>query len=200
MPHAAIPASDNFNRVDEDPMAGNWSTSTGADSWRISGNAAHARGGVNFTITYWNADTFTANQSSQATLVGSIGSAYYSAVGVRIQSGAASGYFCGAWGASSYIIGRMDNNAVTPLTTIGGSPTSSDVLKCAISSTTITFSLNGSSIGTASDPTYATGQPGLMGYDGAAALDDWTGDNVAGGGGGGSVPNALSTLGAGPGQ
>jgi hypothetical protein len=182
----ALPASDNFNRPDENPLGGNWTAPDGVDfsKFLLSSHFLVGQGGSTFQLMYWNADSFGSDHKSQATLNGTGLTTAYGGVAVRIQ---ASGQACYVFGdhAGTYKISRMDAGALTNLSTVTGTPTVGDVLRLEVSGADLTAFVNGStpSGGTANDATYTGGAAGLWGYSGLTAfeLDDWSADNVSGG-------------------
>ncbi len=202
--HAAIPASDDFNRDNETPLGGNWTQqiAAGDATFNLTGNAVYSQGGANATSNYWNADAFGNDQYSQATA--QVDGAYYIAVMTRMQVGAQSGYYFMA-AAGTYVIGFIVAGSATGLATCSGTPTDGDVMKLSSVGNVHTAKVNGSDpggvpcAGTDGSNTFTSGQPGIYGYGGGGtvSLDDWSADNIAGGGGGGSVCGGLSLLGVG---
>jgi hypothetical protein len=187
----SLPASDNFNRASEVPMGGNWSVPTGGniDAFNLSSNTFTNPIALSFNcIMYWNADSFSADQYSQATATVYNAPASYSlGIMVRVQtSGAAggNGYYFGGVAPLGFGIYKIVGGSFTQLlatTTF----TDGDVLKLTAVGTTLEAFKNGSSVGSTTDSTYSTGQAGIGGYGGAAftVFDDWSGDNIGGGGG-----------------
>jgi hypothetical protein len=65
-----------------------------------------------------------------------------------------------------------------------GTCSTGDTMKLEISGTTLTGYINGVSVGTASDSSLSTGNPGIWSFDDSGQeLNDWEGGNVGGGGG-----------------
>lgn len=61
----ALPATDNFNRTDENPLAGNWTTITGLSDMAIVSNVAVGTAGAGSNGARWNADSFSNDQYAQ---------------------------------------------------------------------------------------------------------------------------------------
>ena len=76
-------ASDNFDRADQDPLAGNWTqTGSGAVVFRLASNAVTMNGFSNDREAFWNAETFADDQYSQVTLTAESGGGAGSGGGV----------------------------------------------------------------------------------------------------------------------
>ncbi len=177
----SLPASDNFNRADQNPIAGNWTNVT-SDAMALASNVVWPGAGSNYAVAYWNADTFGNDQLSQATLGGASISSTYGGPACRIQSGALTAYFFGDI-LGVYQLIYIAAGSSTVLATGSGTPTAGDVLKLEMSGTGLTGKVNGVSNATATDSALASGQAGLFGYGaiGNVTLDDWSGDNIGGG-------------------
>ena len=61
-----ILAKDDFNRVNENPLAGNWATAPGFSGLKIASKLLTTSGGD--SVAYWKAATFTANQKAKCTV------------------------------------------------------------------------------------------------------------------------------------
>ena len=152
---------------------------TGVDVFDLKSNLADPQAGANYSLTYWNADTFGNDQFSQATLGGTAIASWYAGVADRIQSGALTAYLFGNI-QGVYKLIYITAGSSNVLATGSGTPTAGDVLKLEISGTGLTGKVNGVSNATATDSALASGQAGLFGYggNGLATLDDWSGDNI----------------------
>ncbi len=191
----SLPASDDFNRSNESPMAGNWSTpASGADPFFLSSNVVQGTGASNENYGYWNADVFPDDQFSQATLVSNT-SSFDCGVSVRVSTSTASSYSFGNRGNTATTgIFKIASGTFTLLLTSGTPVANGDVLKITAAGTTLEGFINGVSIGTTTDATYTSGSAGLNGYGsgGVCAFDDWSGGAVGGGGGGSSFGRGLN--------
>ena len=71
---AAVVASDNFDRADADTLGSSWTTLAGTTPYPITGHLVIAtnQAGANAVdvgcYSYWNANTFSADQYSEATI------------------------------------------------------------------------------------------------------------------------------------
>jgi hypothetical protein len=183
---AALPASDNFNRATESPLAGNWTNTAGSgNEAQLDTNAVFFQTGAALCMAYWNADAFNGNHYSQITLASYDDTTKQFAVAVRVQSGTVSGYYFGAW-VGVYEIGRIDSGTATAITTGLGTPAAGDVLKLEVSGTTLTAYVDGASVGTGATTSGGAaitgGAAGITGYGGAlgGTLDNWEGGDVGG--------------------
>lgn len=173
----ALPASDTFTGTNNNPLSGSWTTLAGG--WKIFHNAAEATAaGLNAAM--WNADSFGADQYSQAAITSS-GGAWGGGVAVRLA--ATRGYYCQINSTLTDIeIRRMDAAASsTLLTTISGlTIADGDVIRLEVSGSTLTLKQNGTTRGTTSDGTYASGSAGLFSQNAnGAGIDNWQADNLA---------------------
>jgi hypothetical protein len=177
----SLPATDNFNRTDANPIGGNWTTITGFEAGQISSNRyAPNQGGSYEGGSFWNADVFAKDQYSQAKAA----TIYtYSRVAVRIASGAKTLYFWGYYNPAN--VQKMEKVVAGVFTQIGSdysiSLNTNDLLKLRIEGTTLTPSVNGVDQTTQTDSAIESGSPGLTAYY-ASRWDDWEGGNVAAGG------------------
>jgi hypothetical protein len=184
----ALPASDDFNRANETPLAGNWTAPDGvADSkFFLNSNALNGQGASTLQWMHWTADSLSNSHKSGATLGGSslAAAGTYGGVATNMQASGQSGYLFGVIAGSGYKIQRMDSGVRTNLQDCTGTPTAGDILRLDSdrSAGTLTAYVNGTQVGVVSgENTYTGGAPGLFGYTGGGAftLDDWTGDNLS---------------------
>jgi hypothetical protein len=187
----ALPATDNFNRADENPIAGNW-TNHGTQN-RIVSNVVQ---GNNWeTASNWNADTFNNDQYAKYTIVSSNGT-MDAGVAVRIGPTSLNCYIMSSYGGGCGY-GKFVNNAFSDI--IGTTTTTApgDIIELRISGSTLSGFKNGSPVSnTASDGTLTSGSAGFYIYDANAQIDNWEGGNI---GGGAPVlpPNSLMLAGVG---
>lgn len=176
----ALPASDNFNRANENPLAGNWTTQTGANAMQLS-DSTRVRGTVTgYNAAYWNADAFGGDHYSQivATIVASGNSAFPC---VRMQSGAASAYYVRGNGAGTVGVYKIVNGTITQLgSNYALTVANGDTLKISITGSVITISHNGVPHATTqTDSALTGGSAGVGSGNTARYADDWTGGDVA---------------------
>jgi hypothetical protein len=197
----AAAQTDDFNRANESPLASPWIAPDGVSTSKFDLLINHVvgNGGATIQLMYYNF-AFAGDHYSQATLGGSdlTAVATYAGVAVRIQASGQSAYVYGIIaGAGSYKIQKINSGTFTALQTCSGTPTVGDVLKLSVSGTSLTGTVNGGSTCSATDSDHSGGKAGLFGYNGSSAftLDDWSGDDV--GGGGSTCTGGMLLLGAG---
>lgn len=180
----ALPASDNFNRANQDPLGGNWTRLySGTTNYpklvsnKVTGSTSSR------AVNYWNADSFNNDQWSEIKLNALT---VYCGCAVRALSD-------GSTYSNAYVFIYINSTAVKlykttstslSLTQIGSdyaiSMNTGDTLKLAVSGTTLTPYHNGSAQATQSDSAFSSGAAGIICYGTSANLDDWSGGNVGG--------------------
>ncbi len=182
----ATSASDNFNRADSGTMGTNWIARN--SSWGIISNKAYRDlFFVNDEFTSWNpsTNTFGNDQYSQVTCSG-MTAGHYCGVAVRLSGTtyANSTYYGSRIDTSSwYITNITGGNAGSVIASGSGTFADGDVIRLDATGTTLTLTQNGSTLGTATDSDYASGQPGLATYDtadpSAIRFEDWSAADAA---------------------
>ena len=178
----ALPATDDFNRANADPIGGNWTTQTGASAWRVFGSSAYvSTGGSAPWCAYWNADSFNSDQYCQAT--GNEINNVPAGPSIRIQTGD-SVVNCYQMCPRGSTTQRMfEYNSGTP-TQLGAdfseSITTASVIKIRGETSTLTFSVDGGDIGTRTDSTHTGGSAGLSASV-DQGFDNWEAGNVSSG-------------------
>lgn len=167
---AAASFSDNFNRSNETPLAGNW-VGTGLSGWTadtyLLSNAASNSGGGNNALARVKTSTatFAGNQYAETTVVA--GNDVYCGPAVRIQSDTDGNcYFAFYAGSSTWHIQKGDGttNAVVGSTISAAGPSTNDVIRLEITgSGDLVLKLNGSTLGSRTDSSspLSGGQPGF---------------------------------------
>lgn len=184
-------ASDNFLRVDANPIGGNWSplstTSNFGTAQILSGKAASSAIGKN-SDSWWNALPWAPDQWSQA-VVSSCSAASF--VGINLRNNTANAisayrvYWTGAlgtsgtWAIQSIIAGVGTNLASGSLTLNAG-----DAMMATVIGTTLCFYLNGILVGIAAGNTdQVSGPPGFLLNPATAVVNaeitSWTGGSFA---------------------
>jgi len=182
----ALPATDNFNRADENPLAGNWTTAPGAFAGlKIVSNAVDAVTGGEDCAAYWNADAFSTDHYTQLTS----GSTASSTKGPAVRVRTATQLDMYLWSlniSGTNSIQKIVNDAFTLLLTTNITFISTDVMKLAVSGSTLTVYKNDVSQGTVTNTALTTGVSGMFADSGGAGrqLDNWQADDVAAPGGG----------------
>ena len=170
-------ATDAFNRANENPIAGNWSSV--AANLQLLDNAAQAASpnlGVN-GVAFYNALTWPADQWSEVT-ISRVSTPGDNGPAVRIASGAPTYYYAPVFASGSLEIYRSINHSWTQLL-VAGTAAVGDRVRLEVQGTTLRVYRNGVLLGSVQDTQIATGSAG-MGQDGTSgAMDDWAGGGVA---------------------
>jgi hypothetical protein len=184
--------TDNFARIDQVSLGANWVIIDG-NGLSIASEQAYSATGLE-NINCWDpAETnFTDDQFSEVTLVSGLGNGIFGGVCVRMQGdlggGTAAGYLFYS-DTNSAAITKMSSSSYTNLQTGLTAFTNGQVIKLSVEGTTLRAYVNGAQVGTDEDltatPAVITGgQPGLFTYNAGPILDNWTGEDITGGGGG----------------
>lgn len=167
LPMGALPAqssqlaSDNFPGTS---LSGNWTVLTSVFSV-VSGVATDNASAIG--SAYWNAVSFPANQYSQGSMF--VSYIYGAGVGVRIQSttpvaSPGYGYFC-YWRFNDQLV-HLDVSSPSGVTSLGTisepSVTTGTVIKATAVGSTISCYLNGISVLSTTDSTWAAGHAGIF--------------------------------------
>lgn len=178
-----IDPSDNFNRANENPLAGSWTRlSGGSGNAKLESNAiTSATSGDKFY--YYAGAVATADQFSQVLIASSAGSQDFGAA-TRIGSNGFSGYVAATYTGDStrnifkYVAGSFSILAITP-----GAPAVSDVIRCEAEGSTIRYLQNGSLVQFVTDTSLSSAGNGVgfFHYEAGAILDDWQGGDLGSG-------------------
>ena len=175
-----VDVSDNFNRADG-ALGSNWGQSISLDPMTISGNKAVNVTG-NISANFWSSNTFANDQHAQCSCELTVGIA-----GLVLRHGVASNCYLGWQDLNGNVtIYRVD--AGTPANiafAVGTVPSLGDILTFDVVGSLFTFrNVTKGNVTTATDATYASGQPGITTFSAGAALDNWSaGPLVVPGGG-----------------
>lgn len=175
---AALPATDNFNRVS---LGTNWTTLTSHKAITIDGSAQYAVGTVDLDVNaaYWNADSFANDQYAQIKFVGDI------SVGASVRCSGGNCYVGYIQNATTL---KINKDTGGTFATLGADFTitslvSGDIVKITATggaTTTLEIFVNGSSIGTRTDSSspFTTGSAGIWTYRNSSLFDDFEGGNL----------------------
>jgi hypothetical protein len=189
-------ASDNFPGPDNTTLGTDW-IDPEAEFGIVSHAATQRNAGVNTRATaWWNPSTnsFTGNQFSQVTC-GTVGAntppygSQWCGVGVNMSGSSfatTTGYLIYGSHSNPWQLVRRDaGGAEATLASGSYSAADGDVFYLEHNGSLLTFKLNGTSVGTASDSTYVGGQPGLnvdaILLTDAVAFTSWSGGDLGGG-------------------
>jgi chitodextrinase len=191
--------SDNFSA--DTITSGDWVAQTSELAGDISGGAWRITSASACGIRRVK-ETYTGDHFSQAT-VQPVTGIYDQEVRVRCQAGARTYYAAGCdpndFGGTLYRIWKLVGTPSWAWTLLASHASqnmaSGDVVRLTVSGSTLTLRVNGTDILSANDTTLTGGAPGLGGAASTSpqgAWDNWSGDDVAGTGGGPSgAPNPL---------
>jgi uncharacterized protein YjdB len=137
-------------------------------------------------FAYWSANSFGADQYSQARIAGGLssGSQYVQIIARASGKGDATYsnylfYTDGASGSGHTEVAKNINGVQTTLKSFATTFASGDVIKIGVAGTTITCYKNGVALGTVSDASLTGGAPGIGVYGSTITVDDWEGGSAA---------------------
>jgi hypothetical protein len=208
--HAAN-ASDNFNRDDSSSCGTDWDAIVGVLDTNGSAIQVDAGSGSNaFNACGYKESTvnFTDDQCAELTVTANDGVGKYASVAVHITgTGATADWYAYMADSTDGLLQEITDGVGANLDTGLGGVTAGDEIAIEWVSGTLKAYLNGVEVGSASDSTITSGQPGMaiypVGSPGAIRLDDFVaydGAAVSGhcqAGGGGSTVRSLGLLGVG---
>lgn len=202
-------ASDDFERADETPLAGNWTQYGGggtSNRFNLSGGVVVAPNSTTDDCNAtWNQTSFGADQFSEAKLTVTGGGGNGQGVGLVVRSDSAAQAPAGADKHSHYRV-TLDHaatnnvqlqcfNAGTPRTlqTVTQAWTNGDTIRLEITGYVLSVKINGAAAFTtfddsASGSKLASGQPGISNStnDTSPSFNDWAGGDL-----GGAAPQQL---------
>ncbi len=186
-------ASDDFNRSNENPLAGSWEVTLGSNL-QISSNVVKGTSGV--CVVGWKAsvNNFGDVQFSQVRIL-TPGSGDVAGPALQAASGQCYLVYYNE-GDSRIYLEKVGGPNEGPLTSSVETVVGGDIIKATLDAGgNIAIYVNDVEVNTFEDPTPLTGgQPGMI-YDlqnsNATSLDDWAGGDGTGPGGGGGNANLL---------
>ncbi len=169
--------SDDFNRADVNPLAGNWTTCPGVNGLKIVSNQVLPTTIGALNGAYWSANTFSNDQYSQATFVSGLN--FDSGLSVRQSASASTYYFIGVSG-TSWQFGKRIAGTWSYLGTAQTRTTANGtIVRLEVSGTTLKAYFNGvQDAYTFTDSSIASGYPGIGTYSTGLILDDWSGGDI----------------------
>jgi hypothetical protein len=204
---AAAATSDDFGRSDSLTLGANWQqiSSSGFDLG-VSSNEAYnndATAAAPSCSRYATGSrTFTGAQYSETTIGTTFSGGQVVFVRASSDTTNATNDFYGFYyePSTSADIYRNTNGSGTSIVaggagfTMPGAPSIGDVLRLEANGSTLTAKWNGTTVATATDSTYSSGQPGFCLWGNFSKVNAWAGDDL-GGGGGSTPPNRMLLLG-----
>lgn len=187
-------ASDNFTRANETPLAGNWDNPACGGSnnkWNLSSNALVPNGLGDDAHAIWktSVNDFGDDQFSECvvSVTGTAGSGAGAGVAVRHnglgQTHGVSTYRLVAdhAGGNNVEIAKFVSDSYTQLVAFTQAFTNGDTFRLEVNGTTLEAFYLGGSLGTHTDSSITTGQPGLVysSTETATTLDLWQGGDLA---------------------
>jgi hypothetical protein len=183
LPFAALPATDAFTGTNGTALttySSNWTNNAGV--FAIQSNSVHANSAGTECGAHWNADTFNNNQYGQCVYVAEDTDTY--AIGPAVRCAASGATYYGFYSSTtaSYLF-KMVSGTWAQLGSDGASWTINDVARLEVSGTTLTPTINGSTLsppGAQTDSSIASGYAGITGYSNSTAsrIDNWEGGNL----------------------
>jgi len=170
-----LPATDNFNRADANPIGGNWTTCSDVEALKIATNQVRSSG-FSDGGAYWNADSFAADHWSECKIIAASNDG-----GPAVRCSSSGFYYCTPVSGGTIYRYKTGGNWVT-LGTSKFTAANGDVLRLqatGTSTTTLKVYVNGTLVATVTDSSspLTSGAAGLECYE-ATLLDDWQGSNA----------------------
>lgn len=191
-PAGNIDPSDNFDRANNADLGSNWDVMTGESGWEILSNTANCPVLVSDSTESWNADTLSADQFSQVTLILFAGGSLGQGTGAAVRcSAAARTYYRFVTNDTAGVnaeIAKFVATTNTQLATEAVVTAVNDVLRVEAEGSTLRFKLNGVTRFQATDTSITSGRPGIS-YSSVATssrVDDWSSGDITPGGGPGT--------------
>jgi hypothetical protein len=190
----ALPASDNFNRADANPIGGNWTTSGNLAAMRLLSN--QVKGSTTGTCgAYWNADAFNDDQYSQ---IKGVSATYQNTWGpsVRVAAGGTEiCYFFRYQTSTTLRVYKINGGSASQIgSDYSNTYVQNDILRLEVSgqdaSAVLTPYINGVAQATrAGSAGFNSGSAGIRQAAATQLMDDWGGGNL-----GGAIAGFLETL------
>jgi hypothetical protein len=185
-------ATDNFNRADVNPIAGNWTDAgAGSSAYKIVSNQLVTNNVGGEQYIYWNADTFSSDQFSQVQLITVNGS-----IGVTVRGSGSSKDYYAIQDFNGLDIFKFVSTTYTHLGGDAGYTwPANDYIRLVAQGTTITAYADASAPpttqkGQVTDTTFSGGHPGIYNFNSTGAIyDNWSGGDLG--------PNELDVTGSG---
>ena len=175
-------AADDFNRANENPIAGTWTSGPGvASDVQLLDNAVKAVGDPTVNgngVAFWSAATWPANQWSEVTIpavptTDDVGPA------VRIAATEATYYLAPVYPNGRLAIYRAIDHAFVQLyTTAPGTVVAGDRVRLEAAGTVLRVFKNGVLMGEVVDDAIVAGAAGLVVDDVTGVVDDWAGGSL----------------------
>jgi hypothetical protein len=174
--------SDDFNRADESPLAGNW-TRVGTNNFNLVSNRVRGTIGVAAAhAVYWNADSFAADQWSKCQIyAGDANRTMGVAARVQDQSATAVNCYCLNYVSGRAKIWRIIDNVYNELGAYEYAYADGDELELQCEGTALRGYVNGTLRISVTDSTFSSGAAGLHVWGGNNFMDNWSAGNLGAG-------------------
>jgi len=168
---------DNATRANGS-IGANWTIQQ--NGFNIASNQFQGTTASQSNSAFWNANSFSAVQFSQATITALNGTADFPGVTVLASgSGASATYYDCVENSTTIFIQRIVNGGVTNLTSASSTGSVGDLLRLEVApGGTLTCFKNGVSALTATDTQIASGSPGLFISGNVATEKNWSGGKL----------------------
>ncbi len=169
--------SDDFNRANETPLAGNWSSVLGTTQLNLAGNEVLNPSDSTLGASYWSANPFADDQYSE--IVPSVlgHQSDWSAI-TRASASAITFYMTNAFSSNESIYKAVAGSfsQIAAITTANVAV--NDVVRSEAEGSTISWVINGISQGSTTDSAIASGSAGLFIYSGSSRITSWSGADL----------------------
>lgn len=182
-----IDPTDNFNRTNENPLVGDWTTPTGGDSQDMELLSNEVRPDTPSTeaCAYWNVDTFDTDHFSEVIITARDNAAGFGpGPTVRMETTNLTGYFAAANSVDEISVYRYTGTLLTFVEMAsGGTCGNTDLLRLEVSGDDLDALVNGTSQVTVTNTNNQTQtRVGIQSFSTpvtAGVLDDWQGGDLA---------------------
>jgi hypothetical protein len=177
----SVSAADNFNRADGS-LGPNWTAMS--DGAMVISSDMVAGGSTGNTGDIRTAESYTSDQYSQIQVTSTPTGANWIAAAVRAQNSGQNAYlglYYGNNGSPELMLFERLNGGWTQLgsTYVSGTLAAGTQLTLSAAGSSLTFSLNGAVVISASDTALTGGAPAVMAF-GTTSADNWAGGDVSG--------------------
>lgn len=182
----AVPTtSDNFQRANQNPLAGNWLTWGSGNALKLASNAVSASVTTSsWGGSYWNTNSFGDDHYSEITIGATSAAGVLRGPAVRMSSNgsATNGYVAQLSGTGNVSIQKIVAGTATTLGIAQAiSFTTGDVIRLSVSKNLLTMTQNGTVLIAIYDSTFITGGTPGMAFNQATHAIDATFTNWKGG-------------------
>lgn len=164
--------SDDFNRTNSGTLGSNWTDAIRGHQVETNKAISNPKT-AGYSMSFWSAHRFNANQTAQISIVGGPTTIY---VAPAVRCDAISGGNCYAAFFFSSSPQKAVNGSWSSLGSYsGGPPSPGDWVKIDVTGTTITVTYTGGTLFSGTDSSLTAGSAGIASYyiDSTSTPDDW---------------------------